>query len=414
MSAPAGGSSASARPASTTQGQAASASPAAPQTQGVAQTQGPAQQQGQPANPQQGAARPAPAGQPRSRGRDEVSSTPRLLRLARAGAAAAALLTGVVATGTFSTDGINSTPNVVADQWAAAEQARVDIPRADLLAAQRVTDPASADEQALEGYDEALRAVATDLSRGGDDTGAAAADWSTFVTGVERAAAQESTEGYAEASAAAAAATERVAEVADARADDLLTGSRSMLTTVVGTLGVVVLVGIMVWLALRTRRILNLPLAGAALITAGLTWLSVNPGALPLDYDQYVQDTRASTTALQEVYQARAAQVAAAAGVQVDVDAAMTEATEALERADLVDLEQDWSTVAAAEGPQDAAEAYGRVEAALSGRVADDLSSVDPGVSAPAVLTAAGALLLGVVAAGLAWAGVTQRLRDYR
>ena len=398
MSTPQGASSTSTRPAPT-----ASTAP----TTGTA----PDASQTQPATGQ-------PAGRALSarqqRRRDETSSTPRLLRLARAGAAAAALLTGVVATGTFSTDGLNATPNVVADQWAAAEQARVDIPRADLLAAQRVTDPAAAGQQGLETYDEVLRAAATDLSRTGDDAGGAAGDWSTFVTGVERAVAQESTETYAAASAAAASATDQVAEVADARADDLLTGSRSMLTTVVGTLGVAVLVGIMVWLALRTRRIVNVPLTGAALVTAGLTWLSVNPGALPLDYDQYVQDTRASTTALQEVYQARTAQLAAAAGVDVDAQEQVTQATQALDRVGDPALEQAWSEVAAGEDPQETTGAYAQVEDALAARVTDDLDRVEPGVGAPAALTAAGALLLGVVAAGLAWTGVTQRLRDYR
>ncbi|WP_298885554.1 hypothetical protein [uncultured Serinicoccus sp.] len=405
MSTPQGGSAASARPAPTAN-PTATTTTTAPST-GSAQTPSPTQPpSGQPAG------RSLTARQQRRR--DETSSTPRLLRLARAGAAAAALLTGVVATGTFSTDGLNATPNVVADQWAAAEQARVDIPRADLLAAQRVTDPAAADQDGLEAYDEVLRAAATDLSRMGDDAGAAAGDWSAFVTGVERASAQESTETYASASASAAAATEEVAEVADARADALLTGSRSVLTTVVGTLGVVVLVGIMVWLALRTRRIVNLPLTGAALITAGLTWLSVNPGALPLDYDQYVEDTSASTTALQEVYQARTAQVAAAGGVDVDAQEQVTEATEALEGLDDPDLEQAWSEVASGEDPSASADAYAQVESALADRVGDDLARVDPGVGAPAALTAAGALLLGIVAAGLAWTGVTQRLRDYR
>ncbi|KUG53594.1 hypothetical protein AVL62_02085 [Serinicoccus chungangensis] len=406
MSTPQGGSAASARPAPTTTPAATTSTAAA--ASGSAQT--PSQTQpgtGQPAG------RALTARQQRRR--DETSSTPRLLRLARAGAAAAALLTGVVATGTFSTDGINATPNVVADQWAAAEQARVDIPRADLLAAQRVTDPDGVDQQTLEAYDEVLRAAATDLSRMGDDAGVAAGDWSAFVTGVERAAAQESTDVYADASRLAGIATEQVAAVADARADALLTGSRSVLTTVVGTLGVVVLVGIMVWLALRTRRIVNLPLAGATLITAGLTWLSVNPGALPLDYDQYVEDTRASTTALQEVYQARTAQVAAAGGVDVDApEQQVTEATQALERLDDPELEQAWSEVSSGEDPAASADAYAQVESALADRVSDDLASVDPGVGAPAALTAAGALLLGVVAAGLAWTGITQRLRDYR
>ncbi|WP_151524192.1 hypothetical protein [Serinicoccus kebangsaanensis] len=365
---------------------------------------------------------PAAATPPQVRGAraaDSVSTTPRLLRLARGAAAAAALLTGVVATGTFSTDGVNSTPNVIADQWAAAEQAGVDIAHADLLAAERVTAENPADAQALEAYDEVLLAVGSDLSRMADSFGQAAADWSSFVTGVERASASGSpVQGYAEASGAAREATARVDEVADQHAQDLLTGSRSVLTTVVGTLGVLVLLGLMIWLALRTRRILNVPLALATVITGGLTWLSVNPSALPLDYDVHVEQTQATTTALQQVYQARQAQVAAAAGIDTDWETQAEQTSVAIGDLDDSGVEEDWEQVRAAgvqEGAvQDSAEAYDRVAENLSGLVADDLSMVDPDVSNPAVLTAAGALLLGLLGAALAWAGVTQRLRDYR
>ena len=60
----------------------------------------------------------------------------------------------------------------------------------------------------------------------------------------------------------------------------------------------------------------------------------MNPGALPLDYDQYVQDTRASTRALQEVYQARTAQVSAQAGLSVDDQGEVEEATDSAKGAD--------------------------------------------------------------------------------
>lgn len=401
MSTPAGDGAAARATASTPSTQAA----ASPSTTPDGQTPGQPTTQSTP---------PAPAPQQRaSVRRPEPSSTPRLLRLARAGAAAAALLTGIVATGTFSTDGLNATPNVIAGEWAAAEQARVDIPRADLLAAERLTG--GPDGTDLEAYDEVVRAVTVGLSRMGDGAGVAAGDWSTFVTGVERSAAESSTSGYAEASAAAVSATEQVAAVADEHAADLLTGSRSTLTTVVGTLGVLVLVGILVWLALRTRRIVNIPLVIATLITGGLTWISVNPGSLPLDYDQYVEDTRASTRALQEVYQARTAQVSAQAGLTVDETGQVAEATDAIARLDLAEVEQAWGEATdggGADAQRDSA--YERVETALTAAVREDLAQVRPGVSSPAVFTAAGALLMGLLAAGLAWAGVTQRLRDYR
>ncbi|ANS78317.1 putative secreted protein [Serinicoccus hydrothermalis] len=397
-------------------------SPASPQAAASPQTTTAASPQSAAAQQTAPAGAPAPAAPRQTRGAgagDGVSRTPRLLRLARGAAAAAALLTGVVATGTFSTDGINSTPNVIADQWAAAEQAGVDMAQADLLAAERVIGEDPADAQALEAYDEVLRAVGSDLSRMADGSGQAAGDWSTFVTGVERAGAADAPgQAYADASRSARDATARVDDVAAQHAQDLLTGSRSMLTTVVGTLGVLVLLGVMVWLALRTRRILNVPLALATVITGGLAWLSVNPTALPLNYDMHVEETQASTTALQQVFQARQAQLAAAAGIDTDWETQADATTDAVEALGDADLEDDWQQVRDAgvgDGAvQDSADAYDRVTESLSAQVSDDLSNVDPDVSSPAVLTAAGALLLGLLGAGLAWAGVTQRLRDYR
>lgn len=351
-----------------------------------------------------------------------TTSTPRFLRVARAAAAAAALLTGVAATGTFSTGGINATPNVIAGEWTAAEQAGVRVAEADLLAATRLAaeDP----QQDVEAYDAAVGQASRDLGRMGDPSGDAASDWSAAVLGAERAVAVVAEEGsasdelYAPSSALARAAAAQSDVVAERHADDLLTGSRSMLTAIVGTLGTLVLAALLVRLALRTRRILNVPLLAATLITGGLTYLSVNPSALPLDYDQRVTGTTDTAQALQTVYQARQAQQAQALGVGEDADAAAATATSALERLDDDDLVQAWDRVSAAaadpEGVAASQQDFDAVREELDAMFADRVGRVAGEVSAPAVITSGMALLLGLAGAWLAWAGVSQRLRDYR
>ncbi|WP_131104131.1 hypothetical protein [Ornithinimicrobium sufpigmenti] len=409
------------------QGPPAQQSGAAPQ---------PAQQGAAAGRPvQQGQQNTQPAAQSKGKGVGQGPTaarsswnTPRLLRLARAGAATAVLLTGVAATGTFSTDGLNATPDVIAQQWVAAERAGVEIAQADLRTAERI---AGGDQQgARDSFDDAVTQVGTDLTSLGTDrfeSGEIAREWSTFVLGAERAVAaaqnaaspgsESVTAVYGTASQVSGSAVERTDQVAERHAQDLRTGSRSMLTGTVGTVATLGLVGLMVWLALRTRRIVNVPLLLATAITAGLTYLSFNPSALPLTYDQRLADTTAAATALQEVYQARTTQHALTPG---QGDRWPDEAAEAGRAVGAGDARTLWEEIVEAT-PEPGGEAvsatqatFTQLETVLRDRLDDQLDTAVAAVGRPAGITSGVALLLGLVGAGLAWTGLTRRLRDYR
>lgn len=403
-----------------------------------AQQSGPAPQpaqQGAPAGqatPQGQQAQP-PAGQSAHQGTASPSrsswSTPRLLRLARAGAATAVLLTGVAATGTFSTDGLNATPDVIAQQWVAAERAGVEMAQADLRAAERVAG--GADEGTREAFDDAVTQVGVDLTGigvGRDEAGRISQEWSTFVLGAERAAvAQEQADSpglaedvaaeYAAASDAARSAAERTNLAAGQHAQDLRTGSRSLLTGTVGTVATLGLVGLMVWLALRTRRIVNVPLLVATAITAGLTYVSFNPSALPLTYDQRLADTTAAATALQEVYQARTAQHALTPAQGARWAEESVEAGRAIGAGD---ARTSWEEIVEATpepGPEAVAatqESFAELEVTLRQRLEEQLDTAVAAVGRPAGITSGVALLLGLVGAGFAWTGLSRRLKEYR
>lgn len=419
-----------------------------PARQQAQQASQPAQQQSQPAQQAgqtQQTAQPArQAGQPARQGPAATSSwsTPRLLRLARAGAAAAVLLTGVAATGTFSTGGLNSTPDVIAQDWVAAERAGVEMAHADLRAAERVAD--GDPDGARESFDEAVTQVGTDLTSLGADraqSAEVAREWSTFVLAAERAAtasaqAEEDPgaaagSDYGTATGAARSAAERTDAVAEQHAQDLRTGSRSVLTGVVGTVSTLGLIGLLVWLALRTRRIVNVPLLVATAITGGLTYLSINPSAIPLTYDQRLEETTATATALQEVYQARAGQHAVALGLSPSSPEDVDEARAAIEELDAPQISQAWATVQTAhdeilagDGVGDAEEAAGlvsstqeafqTVESDLRERLDERLGEAGSDVGLPAGITSGAALLLGLVGAVFAWTGLSRRLQEYR
>lgn len=430
-------------PASGGQGLPAQAQQTATGQAGAAQNAPAAHQAAAPTGPaaahQAGApaaqAQSAPAGQrqsaPAPGGQAQGSSTPRLLRWARGAAAGAALLTGVVATGTFDAGGLNATPNVIAQQWVAAEEAGVEMAHADLLAAQRVSG-GDADPELRASFDEAVGTVGQDLTRAagsGDPAGAgagsAAGPWSTFVLASERAAAGSSADTYATASEAARDAQASTDALAEQHAEDLRTGSRSTLTAVVGSLATLLLLGLMVWLALRTRRILNIPLLIATAITAGLTYISLNPSALPVDYDRRVGQASATATALQEVYQERAALHAVDLGLEDRWDAEATEAREAVRvladgPLDSARTQLDDALGSPTDGSQadqalaDSQQAFTSLEQGLRQRLEEQLGESAAAVGRPAAITSGAALLLGLVAAALAWAGISQRLKDYR
>ena len=388
----------------------------------------PAAQTGAPSSPQAGApqqqaaaARPVVA--QRAAGDQRLqSTTPRLLRFARAAAAAAALLTGLVATGSFSTDGVEAAPNVVVGDWVSAERAVVLVAEAEQLGAARVAgaDP----EEARDAFDEAVAAAGRDLGSLGEDASIAGEAWSTFVVEAERAAtgagtgASSAAEDYLAASTGADAVRDDVSQTAQRHVDDLGAGSGSMLTTTVGTASTVVLVAIMAVLALRTRRIVNVPLLVATLITAGLTYVSANPAALPLSYDEQLQETGATATALQEIHDARAAQYAESLGTDSAWQSEAAEAGEALGAVGDPVLAERWESVASASadstGLTESEADFEQLTGALEEQLDTQLSAVSSEVGAPALVTAGAALLLGLVASVLAWTGISRRLQDYR
>lgn len=360
-------------------------------------------------------------------------STPSLLRLARGLATAAALLTGVAATGTFDTSGVNSTPNVIAAHWEASERAGTQVAAARLAVAQGAAESAASVPEADRLFDpavfpERLGEAADWLARSGADSAGGLTDVALAGQAALGATDQES----------AASAYQEVADLTDStlrttqalsgdHAQDLRTGSRSGLTAVVGGLATLLLGGLLVWLALLTRRIVNVPLLIATAITAGLTYVSLNPSALPLDIDQRVDAAGHASHALQDVRLARAAQYGQVLGLG-DGQEAVEQATGSLTVLGDRGVSDDWRAVHDGQDELDAAasasaglsaltatqEDFAQAETRLTALVDDRLGGSVGDVGRPALITSGLALVLGVVAAGLAWTGLTQRLRDYR
>lgn len=433
------------QPAAAPQSRGASQHAAAPSQQAsapAAQPASPAQQSGSPA-PQaaqagQGGqpAQAAQGGQPAQTGRarPQRSTSPGRLRLARGLATAAALLTGVVATGTFDTSGVNATPNVVAAQWQSAERAGTELAAAELEVARTVAHASAGGDAAGEidvdtsadAFAGQVGVAAEELSRTGTSTSAGVVGIAISGERAVRAAAQDpdaAAQAYQELHDQAGQALDVTDATAEDRAHALKTGSRSLLTSIVGGLATLLLVGVMVWLALLTRRIVNVPLLLATAITAGLTYVSLNPSALPLDLDGQVSARSASADALQEVRVARAAQYAQVFG-QGTADDEVVAATRALRQHGDRQLEAAWAQVyeaqqglATADGATTRLEAVEEVQEqfeAVEGGLVEHLSSVDLTTGRFASVTAGLALVLGLVAAGAAWTGLTRRIRDYR
>lgn len=372
----------------------------------------------------QPASQPAPAAGSSARPARR-SSTPARLRLARLLATGAALLTGVVATGTFDTDGVNATPNVVASQWQAAERTSTELAAAQLEVAGVVArggGDAADVTSAQQAFADRLASAAESHAQSGVSTSAGLVDVALAGDAAIRAAGEDqeaAAAAYSELRDLSATAIETSDRAAEQRADALTTGSRSVLTSVVGSLATLLLAGLLVWLALVSRRIVNVPLLAATAITGSLTYLSLNPAALPVSLDEQVVAASTSAQSLQDVRLARAAQYAQVLGLGV-ADDAVKDAGRALPE-EAVDA---WASVEAAQAdladqPDRAAmlsvlsssdEAFRQVESQLSS--ADGAGDLATGTAAS--LTAGLALALGVAAAVLAWAGISQRLRDYR
>ncbi|OLT22213.1 hypothetical protein BJF81_13270 [Ornithinimicrobium sp. CNJ-824] len=415
----------------------------------------PARQQAAQAKPAQGQAgqQPAPGkgAQPQTAGKGTqghpTSSTPRLLRLARGVTAAAALLTGIVATGTFDTGGVNSTPNVIAAQWTAAERTGVGLAEAELRATEQAAARATGSAPAETSGDpvEALGVAAGAHARSGGDPGRSsetAAEIAEAAVLVGRTLAAPAADAAADGAAGGGTVAEDLTaartllrtagDASDAtaatHAEDLATGSRSVLTGVVGTLATLLMLGVLVWLALRTRRIVNVPLLVATAMTGWLAYVSLNPAAVPVSVDGQVSGTAEVANALQQVREARAAQYAPVLGTPGSFGTDGTDATQALATLDDQELSDTWQQISATQedvagAPDPAAaaevlagtqEAYAGLDAELSERLDGRLDAAASRVGLPAVVSSGLALLLGLSAAGLAWAGITRRLQDYR
>lgn len=405
------------------QGAAAQSAPA----QGAA-AQGAASTQQSPA-PASGTASTQRAGRPGA----SSWSTPARLRLARGLATAAALLTGVVATGTFDTSGVNPTPNVIAAQWEAGERAGTEVAASRLEVARAVAETTAQVPQEERTSDPgAFRARLGEaeelITRSGSPTSGSLVEVAlTGQTAIEASDGETAATAYQEVVGLTDVALGATDEVASDHAHDLRTGSRSALTAIVGGVATVVLGGLLVWLALLTRRIINVPLLIATAITAGLTYVSLNPSALPLDIDQRVDNASRASQALQDVRLGRAAQYAQAAGLGEGREA-VEDATSSLTVLGERGISDDWRVVFAGQADLDTAgspsealtavastqESFAEAESALVELVDDRLSGSVGDVGRPALVTSGLALVLGLIAAGLAWTGLTQRLRDYR
>lgn len=417
------------------------------QQQAAAQPAGQQQQPAQQPAPGQASTsqQPAPAqtspGQTSRGGRVAAavarSSTPAKIRWARGIATIAAALSGLVATGSIGTDGLNATPHVIAQQWAAGEQAGVHLAAGEAAALEGIATAATGGEVTTEpavsfGQASGWHAQSGAVGQAQAGTVAEALTSSAVLTEqAQRQAADDraaAVQTYEEARSQLATAKAANAEIVDQRITELETGSRSVLTATVGGLATVILVLVMVWLALRTRRILNIPLAIATAITAGLTYLSFNPSALPISYDQHVTRATAQADALRETYEARAAQYATVLGLaDVNLDPERNQAQRAIAATGDSTARDAWRAVddplsdlptddlaAGLEAIRATDADYATLVQTLQDRLDSSLSAAGSNVGTPASITSGAALLLGLIAAALAWAGLTQRLRDYR
>ena len=403
-----------------------------PQTQQAAQN--PAGQAAQQAQP----SRPSPA----SRVAQAVkkSSTPTQMRWARGLATIAAALSGIVATGTFGTDGVNATPNVIAQQWAASEQAGVELAHGGAEAVESVALRISGTAPDAEGSLDPTGRLSTAAgwhARSTSSDGVRAHSTAEAITKAAVLARQAQDQAGSDVAAATsttqaarvelATAREGNASITEQRVTELTSGSRSALTATVGGLTTLILVLVMVWLALRTRRIVNIPLLVATLITAGLTYLSFNPSALPVNFDQRIGEATRTAEALREAYDARAAQYATALGLDdVDLDPVRNQAQRSIAAVGDPTARDAWRAVDDAlqdlpteTGPavtaiQGTQADWDRLTSTLTSQLDSTLSDAGSQIGTPASITSGAALLLGLIAAALAWTGITQRLRDYR
>lgn len=387
---------------------------------------------------------PTPAQQrqaPVARPTGTTSRTARGLRRLRVAAALACLATGLAATGYLGTSGYQGSAETLAQQLTDIGEAHTEVGRTQVAAAASVAGR-DADFAAVAGEAAVALSRADEAGAAGVDTGLPEAGraYTDYVVAVTRA--EEQAQADAEAAGAAYGQAQAVldrqvldplATAMSASADRLEGRGRSDLTAYVGVAATLVLLAGCVWLARRTHRVVNPGLAGATLITAGITVLAVNPASLPGSAGETLESLRQQQHVVAALQDARTADLAATvpavddATVQRQWDMAVEViAVQALGWP--LEQQQAWEdyataheALAAAEGAEARQDALDDGEAAMAPLLewAEDEAAAGHAqlraqVGRPAVVTSGVAALLGLVAAALAWTGIGRRLRDYR
>ncbi len=376
------------------------------------------------------------------------STMPRDLRRLRAAAPVACALTGIAASGFLGTTGLQASPAATTRQLSHVTAAKQAFQRADVAAAEIVAARTLGGKPAARTtYDAAIRSVntslvaAADAAPGAEGLADAAGDLTAYTTAVERALAAPAT-STAVASAYLKAADEaranvltRMDTVATADLDRLRDGggasSRPGGTLLVLLIGGGSTIGLGLaswWLARKTHRIVNPGLAAATLVTAGLTFLTLVPSARPGTDAGAAVNRATSVAALRDnLYAARVTELRPLLTGE-NTDAAWERYHQAASRNLTADVQDDWvdyrtyhQDLRTAQG-QNAkvselartTEAFGSIVATVDANAADAQRGLDRAVTVPATITAGVALGAGLLAGGLAWAGIGRRLEEYR
>lgn len=242
------------------------------------------------------------------------------------------------------------------------------------------------------------------------------------------------------ADAALAQATNTVSQLAYEGRTTTGSTVATLLPILVGGAGTVLLAGTAVWLARKTRRVINPPLLVGTLLVAGSLALGVVATAAPATAISaeagtgYLSDTAAVRAA---AGQARAAELSAVLP-GADVAASSTQAEDARNRVDSLlaagptafpdNIATSWRSYAAQSGQvlgragsdaTAAATAATTTSAAAYSAFAAELPAVNTSAPAPATPDAATpwawlSLLAGIAGGVLAWIGLDRRLKDYR
>lgn len=376
------------------------------------------------------------------------SRMPRDLRRLRNVTALACVATGLAATGYLGLGGIEGGPAALADHVADAGRAGTEVARSGLQGAEVLLAETGGEDTGapLDSLDSTRSGAATALAAAAGGTGADAAlreaggSYVAYVASLERARAQAADDPEAATASAVQAQTvldEQVLaplEASGASAVDRVGGTRGgILAANVGIVSTLLLLGGSVWLARKTHRVVNPGLAGATVITGAITALALNPGSLPGDATEAVNAAWQDQTTVSRLYEARTLDTtlalpgAEAETLQARWDETVTELGSGL--ADAPTEEQNaWQAYLEAHEQLVAAEdGAGRAEALTAGddamasllewaqsRTDAAYTGLQDDVGRPAVITSGASLVLGLVAAGLAWSGINRRLRDYR